>query len=46
MRFENRKGPKGEKKNCFVSWNTYFSSCYFFITTNYNYNYNNYNKNL
>jgi hypothetical protein len=27
----SKKGKKGKKK-CFVSWEVYFSSCYFFIT--------------
>ncbi len=33
MRFESRRGPKKrkkEKRTCFVSWKSYFSSCYFF----------------
>jgi hypothetical protein len=31
-RFESRRGPKKKKKkNLFVSWKAYFSSCYFFI---------------
>jgi hypothetical protein len=31
---ENKNGPKKRKINkmCFVSWKTYFSSTYFFIT--------------
>ncbi len=40
MKFENKKGPKRRKKNHFVSWKIYFSSCHFFITINHHYNYN------
>ncbi len=32
MKFENRRGQKGEKKTCFISWKAYLLSCYFFIT--------------
>ncbi len=34
MKFENRRGPKKKKTNktCFVSWKTYFSYYYYFIS--------------
>jgi len=31
MRFESKRGQKKKNEMCFVSWKSYFSSCYFFI---------------